>query len=476
MKILIINPPYYRLQGQSLVHYPAGCCYMAAALEKAGFKTVIYNADWDKEQKTILGNTNHLNLKKQLKTKNNSVWHEIKSYLVKSSPDILIISVFGTTLEAGNKIAQFAKTKNPKVITIFEGCFNRGLHTSINPGKQGDFSVMDFAIRGEAEETIVELVRAIEKGINDFSKIKGLSWNKNKKQFHNPDRPWNKSLDTLPFPARHLVDGYEKMPPHAFQAIYGSRGCPYNCTFCASHIGMGYKPRLRSAQNLVSEIEDVYQKFKTRYFYLCDDIFFIDKFRAREFCQLLIKKKLPIYFSVQTRAELVDLETLKLVKKAGGQHIAVGVEVGDERVRKLIKKGNSVDDVKRCARLIKEAGLRLAAFCMIGLPWEEKKEIEATVNLIKEIKPYIIYPYVPHPSVGTELFNQVKKADSDKMKIKEQELAISWAMKELEKINKKSLIGDILLRPGFYLALASDMNFFKHPKYLLGYLKDYLHV
>lgn len=505
-KILIINPPFYRLQNASLVHYPPGCCYMAGSLEKAGYKSVIYNTDYDKSKKTILGNTDHINVSaltnqynsylKRLHNNNDPLWKEIKDYLISFNPDILIISVFNTTLTAGNTIAKIAKSLNPNVLTAFEGCTNRGLHCAIDPSTSGDFSVMDFALRKETEQTVVELVKAIDKGANDFSKIKGLSWKKaNGKVVHNPDRPPLLDLDKLSFPARHLLDGFKNMPPHTFQGIYGSRGCPFQCIFCGCHTSMGFRPRVRSAENMITEIEETYKKYKTRYFYVCDDIFFIDKKRAQKFCRILIKKKLPIYWSAQTRAEMVDEKTLRLAKKAGCQHIAVGVEVGNPQIRQLIKKGNTVDDVRRCAKLLHKVGLRMVAFCIIGLPGEGEKEITDTVNLVKEIKPYIVYPYFPTPAAGTELASIVKEKNPDGlaeyrdrnhldtsapltngMSQKKRKEIIKWAVEEFVKINKHSLVIDMIQRPKFYWALANDMDFLKHPDFFFGYVKDYLNV
>ncbi len=504
MKILIINPPFYRLQRASLIHYPPGCCYMAATLEEAGFDSVIYNADYDPNKKTILGNTDHINVKalteehdnydRRLHSNDDPIWKEIRDYLIGYKPDVLIISVFNTTVTAGNNIARMAKELYPDVVTIFEGSPNRGLHCAIDPSTNGDFSVMDFAIRKEPEFTIVELVKALAAKSTDFAGIKGLSWKRSDGEvIHNEERPYLEDLDLLPFPARHRLDGWQEIPPHCFQGIYGSRGCPFDCIFCGCRTSMGSKPRLRSAKNMVDEMEETYKKFGTRYFYICDDIFFIEKTRAHEFCHLLLERRLPIYWSAQTRAEMVDNETLALMKKAGGQHVAVGVEVGNPEIRKLIKKGNTVDDVRRCAKLIRENGLYMVAFCMIGLPWEGRKEIEDTVNLIKEIKPYIVYPYLPTPASGTELANIMLEKNPqgleayrdrchidtsaglmEKMTPEEQKEILEWALNEFVKINRKSLLGNILKRPRFYWALAHDMAFFRHPGYLFGYLKDYL--
>lgn len=503
MKILIINPPFYRLQGASLVHYPMGCCYVAATLEEAGIDSLIYNADYDPRKKTILGNTDHINVRalteqyeayqKRLHSYREPIWQEIRDYLAQKKPDMLIISVFNTTLTAGNKIAKIAKELNPRVITVFEGLCNRGLHCAIDPAASGDFTIMDFALRREPEYTAVELVKAIEAKNKDFSYIKGLSWKRSDGQIiHNQDRPFAVDLDRLPFPARHRLEGYKKMPPNCFQGIYGSRGCPFECIFCGCHISMGLKPRMRSAVNMVDEIELVFKHYGTRYFYICDDIFFLFKERAHEFCRQLLKRRLPVYWSAQTRAEMVDSQTLSLMKEAGGQHVAVGVEVGNPKIRKLIKKDNTVNDVRKCAELITENGLYMVAFCMLGLPWEGRKEIEDTVNLVKEIKPYIVYPYMPTPAAGTELAKIIIEKNpqglkeyrdechidpsaglTERMSQEEKREVIQWALDEFVKINRKSLFGDILKRPRFYWALAHDMAFFQHPNYFFGYLNDY---
>ena len=503
MKILIINPPFYRLQGESLIHYPPGCCNVAATLEAAGHQPLIYNADYDPRKKTILGNTNHINIEalfkqneryiERLHDDQDPVWQEIRNYLRNYNPDLLIVSVFNTTMTAGNRIAGMAKAMNPRIKTAFEGFANRGLHCAIDPSRYGDFSVMDFALRKEPDETVVELVQAIQEAKTDFRAIKGLSWkNGQGETVHNAEREFIEDLDRLPFPARHRLDRYEEIPPHCFQGIYGSRGCPFPCVFCGCQTSMGYKPRMRSAKHMLSEIEYVHKRFRTRYFYICDDIFFMNKERAQEFCRGLLDKKLPVYWSAQTRAEMADDETMALARKAGCQHVAVGVEVGNPRVREIINKKNTVDDVRQCARVLHRNNLRMVAFCIVGFPWEGKQEIEDTVNLVREIKPYIVYPYMPTPAAGTELVNMLEQKNpgaltrfrdqchidsavliSQRMSPEEKKAVVTKAMQEFIRINKRNLLADILARPGFYLALANDMDFFRRPGLLREYLTDY---
>lgn len=504
MKILLISPPFYRLQEATLVHYPAGPCFVAGVLEQAGYKSLVYNADYDPNKKTILGNTNHLNTDnlvkqhknylKRLNDLNDPVWLEIRDFIKNYNPDVVLVSAFGITLTSAHTTARIAKSINSKVITVMEGCMNRGVFTAIDPTKAANFNLIDFAISREPEITMVELIKALKKGETDFSSIDGLAWKKDGQVTRNKDRVFVENLDALPFPARHLIYDWQKMPPHAFQGIYGSRGCPFQCVFCACHIGFGRKPRARSAENMVAEMEETYKKFNTHYFYVCDDIFFIDKERAKKFCNLLIAKNLPITWSCQSRAEMVDDKTLALVKKAGGQHIAIGVETGNEKVRALMKKGNTLDDVRRCAKLIKKHKLYMVAFCMIGLPWESEKEIQDTVDFIKEIDPYIVFAYLATPAPETEL-NDIIYEDNPGAREKLKDLChsdpssalsryipsekkvevINHALTELNNFNKKSLFLNFFRRPKFYWHFVQDINLLKNPGHLVSYVKDYFY-
>lgn len=484
--------------------YPPGCCSVAAVLEQAGYAAVVANYEYDHTKKTILGNTNHLNAKgliaqkaeydKRLHDANDPVWREIRESIERHRPDVVVVSVFNVTMTAGIAIARMAKRFNPKVLTIFEGAFNVGLRSAINPADHGDFGVMDVAVRGEPELTILDVVERFAGGSRDFTGIAGASWRDAAGQVaHNEDRPSIEDLDSLPYPARHLIDGHEAMMPHAFQAIFGSRGCPFPCIFCCCHIGMGKRMRLRSAENIFNEIKAVHERYKTRYFFFCDDIFLMQKDRAMEVFRRIRDSGLPIFFTIQTRAEIVDDDALRLAKEAGCQHVAVGVEVGSPHVRELIKKGNRVEEVRRCAELVHKHGLRLNAFVLLGLPWERRADIEATVELVKDIEPYIVFPYMPSPTAGSELAAVVARKNPDGlaafrdvchidpsadisqfMTPQEREAVLSWAIDELTQLNKRSLLLDILRRPRFYYALAQDFRLMRQPGALWSYVRDWL--
>jgi radical SAM superfamily enzyme YgiQ (UPF0313 family) len=500
MKILLINPPFYRLQNASMVHYPPGPCSMAATLERAGYDPVVFNADWTPQKKTIIGNINHLRIealaeanemyRRRLDDPGDPVWQELRAFVQGFKPDLVGISVFNTTLHSGHMAARIAKELFPQVAIFLEGSQNRGFHCAIDPAPVADYSIVDFAVSHEPEITVLELVEALRAGKREFGEVAGLTWKRNGDLVRNQPRPYVTSLDELPWPARHRMWRVEEMPPKAHLSIYGSRGCPFHCKFCGCHNSWGYKPRLRSASSMVDEIEHVHRTYGTRYFYLCDDIFFIKKQRALEFCERLRERRLGVYWSGQTRAEICDDAVLAAMKKAGGQSISVGVESGSQRILDLIEKGNTLEDVRACARKLKQHGLRMSAFCILGLPEESPEEIRATVDFVKELDPFICFPYLATPAVGTELHRMVRdRAEQETLEEKsfadprytlmgagldeeQRGRVIEKAMQDLSRLNKTKMLADFFRRPGFWWAYARDTGALTRPSHLWDYLLD----
>jgi hypothetical protein len=204
------------------------------------------------------------------------------------------------------------------------------------------------------------------------------------------------------------------------------------------------------------------------------------------------KRRLPVYYSVQSRGEMLDMELLRSLKETGCQHIAVGVEVGDEEIRKLIKKGNTVDQIREGACLIRQAGLRMVGFFMFGFPWETKEQIHKTVQLMDELNPCIAFPYIVTPAPGTELMDiaqdmrllggQLDYAsfhhESPKMGLtsnipqEEHEELLDSILEHFTQHNKNNLRWDLFRRPLFYWRAANDAGITSSPltaaKYILG--------
>lgn len=184
----------------------------------------------------------------------------------------------------------------------------------------------------------------------------------------------------------------------------GSRGCPFNCSYCATQIWTR-KVRYRSIPNIIEEIKYVNERYGTHQFTFKDDSFTVSKKRVAEFCDALLKVGLKVKWDCNTRADLVDLPLLKTMKKAGCNSIKVGVESGSERILKIMDKGVSLEQVKESAKLFRKAGIHWTAYFMMGVPTETKEDVKETVKLLYEIKPSFASVGVYEPFPGTKLFD-----------------------------------------------------------------------
>jgi len=278
-----------------------------------------------------------------------------------------------------------------------------GPHVSTIREKVLEESKADYAIIGEGEYTLLELVSG-----KPVSKINGLAWKNGKKVVKNPERPFIKDLDSLPFPAYELfeLDKYltNKIP------MVTSRGCPYNCTYCSIKLvaGRGFRPR--SPENVIEEMQHWYD-LGYREFAFGDDCFSFDLDRAKKICDLIAKKdwKIKWYLRNGIRVDCIDQELVCKMKTTGLQYVALGVESADEEVLKKIKKGITPEQVERAAEMFKKAGIKIGGFFIIGLPGETFEKFKKSLNFAKrigfdEIRFYNVFPYP-----GTELYEWMKE-------------------------------------------------------------------
>ena len=406
-KILLINPPWNIFFNQEGSYAPLGLCCIAAVLEKKGYNTKIFNCDLTSDNFRLTS----------LKTMNDSkdsfadcvdkekhpIWQEIRKCLKEESPDIIGISVLTSKHTIALKIAVIAKSINPNMKIIFGG-----VHPSILPDEALKEVVVDYVVRGEGEETILELLNALENDA-EIDGIKGVSFRKNGAIVHNEDRDLVKCLDDLGFPARHLIMNSEEMAPIHFGRIFATRGCPYSCIFCSAHKIWTRKVRYRTPENVVDEMILMKAKHGTRLFIFDDDSFTINRKYIEKLCGLLKEKCSNIFWRCETRADLVDDKIIKTMKKAGCVSISVGAESGNNEILKKIKKGVTVEQIKKAVSIIKQNGIMVNVFFMLGFPWETEREINDTLALMKDLRPDgevgAVYSLVT-PYYGTELYKE----------------------------------------------------------------------
>jgi anaerobic magnesium-protoporphyrin IX monomethyl ester cyclase len=404
MKILLIDPPFYRFIGYYNRYFPLGLASLATVLQKKGHEVLIYDADSNvnpsKMNFAFLEDSYPIYLK-ALKNNNHPIWQEMSKKIRSFAPDAIGITILTTFAASAFKTAQLCKQYN-KDVPVIAG----GPHCTIKPDEVMKLCPdIDFLVRGEGEETLLELIENIKdcKTTEVLNNIKAITYRQNGQLVHTPDREFIDDLDTLGFPARNLLLNKNSYDSEDMGLLMTTRGCPYSCSYCATSIWKR-KVRCRSVDNVIAEIKLISSTYGTRQFTFKDDSFTVNRKRVLKFCDRIIAEKLNINWDCNTRVDLVNEELLKKMKKAGCNSIKVGIETGSKRVLTLINKGTTLSQAKEAARLFRKVGIHWTGYFMIGLPTETKEEIYQTLKFMKELKPDFASLSVYEPFPGTDLF------------------------------------------------------------------------
>ncbi len=403
MNILLIDPPFYRFFNYYNRYFPLGLSYLSSTLKKAGHQVTIYDADCNKDSKgmdyTRLPEKYRIYLK-ELKNPKNPIIKEISETLAKYQPDIVGVSVMTPKAASAFTIAALTKQYNKDCSVVFGGP-----HATLKADEiLKNTKDVDFVVNGEGEAALLELVNTLQAHGNNFSAIRGLSYRQGDKGIHNSARSFIDDLDCLPFPDREALLGSDTYTTEDMGLLMGSRGCPYTCSYCATQIWTR-KVRYRSLENILEEIKYVYRRYGTRQFTFKDDSFTVNRKRVMEFCTRLIDTGIKVNWDCNTRVDLVDLELLKTMKRAGCNSIKVGIESGSERILKLMDKGITLERVKEAARLFREARIHWTAYFMMGIPTETEEDVRKTLDLLYKIRPSFASVGVYEPFPGTKLFD-----------------------------------------------------------------------
>ena len=256
-------------------------------------------------------------------------------------------------------------------------------------------------VRGEGEYTFLDFVNGAR-----IVDIRGLTYvNKRDEIVNNPDQEFIEDIDSLPFPSRDIYLNGTRYMDYGY--IMTGRGCPFECTFCASKKVWKRHVRFRSPENVVEEIKHVHDKHGTKFFYFVDDTFTLDKNRTKKICELLVETDLDISWICDTRVDTIDEELLWLMKESGCVRVKIGVESGSERILKMVKKRITKKQVKEVVALIKQVGIDLTVYLMIGFPTETEEEMQETLDFAIELEPtyYSLSILAPYP--GTEIYDDI---------------------------------------------------------------------
>ena len=413
-KVCLISPP-----SRAINHFrpPVALLYLAGYLEKNGIECDLIDPVLDKQ---IRDKDFYRNLKATLKDIEREIIEEIEH----SQPDVVGITCYTPEYFEVLNLAKAIKKLNRQTKIIVGG-----IHPTFHPQ---DFisknSPVDFVVLGEGELTLLELIKKIDHP-QKWLQIGSISYyDSTKGSVITKKRDLATDLDSIAFPAYHKLDMnyYSTANPYAIRGVFtrsayilSSRGCPSQCTFCVAkkiREVCNYKnyARLRTPKSLFNEIKSLRKNYKIDAFYFIDDLFTLNKKHVLAFCRLLQKSGMKLIWGCSSKVSTVDFEILTAMKKAGCVQIDFGVERGSDEALMEVKKGITIESVKRVFADCDKLGIRTFANMLVNLPGETKKDLEDILSLLDEIKATIVSINIFTPYPGTEIFDTHKTGISKK--------------------------------------------------------------
>jgi|HubBroStandDraft_6_1064221.scaffolds.fasta_scaffold107105_2 anaerobic magnesium-protoporphyrin IX monomethyl ester cyclase len=265
----------------------------------------------------------------------------------------------------------------------------------------------DFILMGEVENTLLELAQGVPP-----EAIDGLVRRDAGVMRRNPPRAIRPTLDNLPMPAWELIDGEQYR--HAWKHAHGyfslnlisSRGCPYRCNWCAKPI-YGSRYRVRSPRQAAEEMRHLKTAFGPDHVWFADDIFALSAKWTLAFADEVEALNARIPFKMQSRCDLMTRGTVDALRRAGCSEVWLGAESGSQRILDAMEKGTRVEDLYAARENLRRNGIRACFFLQFGYPGEGWSEIEATVQMVRELRPDDIGVSISYPLPRTKFFENV---------------------------------------------------------------------
>lgn len=385
-RVLLIKARPEEDAANNVVMPPMGLMYIASYLRQFGHEVRIVDS--------------------QLRTFSLEGWRrEVAAF----APDVVGISALTTSAGYMHTLAQIAKKTHP-LARVIVGSH----HPSCYPEETLQDPHIDYVGIGEGEQTVKELVDALEHG-KDPALVSGLVFRQDGEIVRSPPRATLWQLDELPFPAWDLVDieAYRFHKPMGVQVLQRrcqrymslatSRGCPFRCFYC--HDLHGKRFRSRSPENVLAEIDELYHRYKIREIYIIDDIFNFDLQRAKAILQGIVGRRynLKLHFPNALRGDMVDREFLDLLKEAGTFFLAIAVDSASERVQKLSHRRLKFDKVQDTISYATKKGIFTLGNFILGFPDETEDEMLETIRFARESDFHAAFFYILTPFPGSEL-------------------------------------------------------------------------
>jgi radical SAM superfamily enzyme YgiQ (UPF0313 family) len=379
--VLLINPNTEETSSPHL-----GLAYIAAFLQSKGVMVKIFDRTY-------------------------SDWDTLETELDRMRPAFAGITCNTLLTAQALKAASIVKAHDRRTRVIMGGT-----QPTIMPGELLKERNVDIAVIGEGELTLHEIV-----GGKDLREVHGIAFRgPDGEILFTPPRAYVNDLDSLPFPARGLIpmDSYlnTRMGRTAWAlsrpatTVMCSRGCPFHCSFCSSHLIFGRKVRYRSPENVIQELQELKRGYGIRGVQFHDDTMTLNRAWLNRLCDLMIENRLGLEWFCNARVGTVDLELLRKIERAGCTTITFGVESGSQRVLdRIIKKGITIEAIRDTFKLVRKTGLILHSTFMLGSPGETREEIERTIAFARELNPDVAHFAITIPFPGTEMFKMANE-------------------------------------------------------------------
>ncbi|OGW61616.1 MAG: hypothetical protein A2V83_00690 [Nitrospirae bacterium RBG_16_64_22] len=340
---------------------------------------------------------------------------DLRRYVRRTRPDVVGLQCYTFDQFNVRKMLDSVKEVRPQVITVLGGP-----HPTAVPDETFEFlgAGLDYAFRGEAEVGFPIFLDLLEKSSRngDMAGVPGLVHRKDGDLIKN-EKAQAEDLDGLGFPAWDLIrpQDYPEAQHGAFfknfpiAPVMATRGCPFLCTFCTS---AGTAIRRRSVSHVMEEIRLLHDRFGIREFHMVDDNFTLDREYAKEFARALIGSNLRMSWATPNgvRLDRLDEELLRLMKESGLYIVSLGIESGSDRVLKTMRKSLTVEKIRKNVEMVRNAGIEIGGFFVLGYPGETREDREATLRLALEldILRANFFTYLPLP--GTASYRELQES------------------------------------------------------------------
>ncbi|MEA1928592.1 MAG: radical SAM protein [Candidatus Auribacterota bacterium] len=332
--------------------------------------------------------------------------------------DVVGLSATTQAIPRIYNIVKAIKESHPRIITVMGGPHVTVLYEeAIENGA-------DIVVRNEGELTFLELLPLLEGATweqiaGQLESVQGIAYRGPGGEIRvNPSPDRIRDLDLIPFPDRDSFDFPDKYHMairitrgNSF-SLLGTRGCPGHCFFCSRAV-FGHAVSARSPENMVEEICLVKEKYpEITQFEFLDDYLLFDLERMNRFCDLMIERKVDLYWSAgNSRVDNIDLDTLKKMKDSGCFKINYGIEAGTDEILKSINKEITIADARRAIEVTHQAGLYVGVYFILGHHRETVEDIEATIRLARSLPADAVQFTINTPWPGTSMYRYLEKKD-----------------------------------------------------------------